>query len=178
MRVDPDLAKGSERLSAASYSSPVRSRPDAPTMPLTPSPLLQSANTRTHHPPALPAFLSSCPPALATADQGHADARGGWPQRAQHQPLPAPARWSVGPACLVLWLCCMRAACVCCAGISPNAHTLCSQDPSDPLPYPPSLPPPLPPGRLRFSWNPFVLGSELCGPKVTAPCTCVHVWCI
>ena len=28
----------------------------------------------------------------------------------------------------------------------------------------PFLPPPV--GRLKFSWNPFVLGSALCGPKL------------
>ena len=28
----------------------------------------------------------------------------------------------------------------------------------------PFLPPPV--GRFQFSWNPFVLGSELCGPKL------------
>ena len=34
----------------------------------------------------------------------------------------------------------------------------------------PFLPPPV--GRLKFSWNPFVLGSQLCGPKLCAYFTC------
>jgi hypothetical protein len=34
----------------------------------------------------------------------------------------------------------------------------------------PFLPPPV--GRLKWSWNPFVLGSELCGPKI-----CGSVFC-
>jgi hypothetical protein len=34
----------------------------------------------------------------------------------------------------------------------------------------PFLPPPV--GRLKWSWNPFVLGSELCGPKLCASFTC------
>ena len=34
----------------------------------------------------------------------------------------------------------------------------------------PMLPPPV--GRLQWSWNPFVLGSELCGPKLCATFTC------
>lgn len=34
----------------------------------------------------------------------------------------------------------------------------------------PFLPPPV--GRLKFSWNPFVLGTELCGPKLCATFTC------
>ena len=34
----------------------------------------------------------------------------------------------------------------------------------------PFLPPPV--GRLKFSWNPFVLGSELCGPALCAQLFC------
>ena len=34
----------------------------------------------------------------------------------------------------------------------------------------PFLPPPV--GRLQWSWNPFVLGAELCGPKICASITC------
>ena len=34
----------------------------------------------------------------------------------------------------------------------------------------PFLPPPV--GRLKFSWNPFVLGTELCGPRLCASLTC------
>jgi hypothetical protein len=34
----------------------------------------------------------------------------------------------------------------------------------------PFLPPPV--GRLKFSWNPFVLGSELCGPALCAQIFC------
>ena len=34
----------------------------------------------------------------------------------------------------------------------------------------PSLPPPT--GRLKFSLNPFTMGSELCGPKLCAQITC------
>lgn len=37
----------------------------------------------------------------------------------------------------------------------------------------PFLPPPV--GRLRWSWNPFVLGSQLCGPKLCAGFTCCLV---
>ncbi|CAN0309335.1 unnamed protein product [Scytosiphon promiscuus] len=35
----------------------------------------------------------------------------------------------------------------------------------------PFLPPPT--GRLRFSLNPFVMGSELFGPKICAKITCI-----
>ncbi len=35
----------------------------------------------------------------------------------------------------------------------------------------PFLPPPA--GRLRFSYNPFVMGSELLGPKICAKITCI-----
>lgn len=34
----------------------------------------------------------------------------------------------------------------------------------------PYLPPPV--GRISFSWNPFVLGSELLGPVLCAKLTC------
>lgn len=34
----------------------------------------------------------------------------------------------------------------------------------------PYLPPPV--GRLKWSWNPFVLGSELCGPKICSSIFC------
>jgi len=37
----------------------------------------------------------------------------------------------------------------------------------------PYLPPPT--GRLKFSLNPFVMGSELCGPKICAQLTCCIV---
>ena len=37
----------------------------------------------------------------------------------------------------------------------------------------PYLPPPL--GRFQCSWNPFVLGAELCGPKICAYLTCCLV---
>jgi len=39
----------------------------------------------------------------------------------------------------------------------------------------PFLPPPV--GRFKFSWNPFVLGSELCGPKLCASLTCCLLCC-
>lgn len=39
----------------------------------------------------------------------------------------------------------------------------------------PFLPPPV--GRLKWSWNPFVLGSELCGPKLCAGFTCCLLCC-
>ena len=34
----------------------------------------------------------------------------------------------------------------------------------------PYLPPPT--GRMKFSLNPFVMGAELCGPKICAQITC------
>lgn len=37
----------------------------------------------------------------------------------------------------------------------------------------PYLPPPV--GRLRWSWNPFVLGSQICGPKLCAYFTCLII---
>jgi hypothetical protein len=38
----------------------------------------------------------------------------------------------------------------------------------------PFLPPPV--GRLKFSWNPFVLGSELLGPGLCAKLTCCIIF--
>jgi len=37
----------------------------------------------------------------------------------------------------------------------------------------PFLPPPV--GRLKFSWNPFVMGSELCGPVLCAKFFCLLI---
>ena len=37
----------------------------------------------------------------------------------------------------------------------------------------PFLPPPT--GRLKFSWNPFVMGAALCGPKLCAGFFCCIV---
>ena len=37
----------------------------------------------------------------------------------------------------------------------------------------PFLPPPV--GRIKFSWNPFVLGTELCGPSMCAKFTCLLI---
>lgn len=34
----------------------------------------------------------------------------------------------------------------------------------------PRMPPPT--GRLKWSWNPFVMGSQLCGPKLCCYFTC------
>ena len=40
----------------------------------------------------------------------------------------------------------------------------------------PFLPPPV--GRLKFSWNPFVMGSELCGPKLCSMFFCCLIWAV
>lgn len=40
---------------------------------------------------------------------------------------------------------------------------------SDPN-HSPALPPPV--GRLKWSWNPFVLGSQICGPTICFYFTC------
>jgi hypothetical protein len=37
----------------------------------------------------------------------------------------------------------------------------------------PYLPPPV--GRLKWSWNPFVMGAQLCGPKICCYITCLFV---
>jgi len=38
----------------------------------------------------------------------------------------------------------------------------------------PFCPPPV--GRLKFSWNPFVMGSELCGPVLCAKIFCCFIF--
>ena len=50
------------------------------------------------------------------------------------------------------------------AKVNDNGHG--RRDPN----HSPVLPPPT--GRLKWSWNPFVMGSQLCGPKLCCYFTC------